>query len=192
MTGFTLPREAVIGGKTYGLHTDFRDILEIFSYLENPDLPEYVRWQVALALFYEEPLEEGDFMEGADFLIRFLNGGKEEKPEKTPKLMDWEQDAQMIVADINKVAGQEVRAMPYVHWWTFLSWFHGIGEGQLSTVIAIRQKRQEGKKLSDWEADYYRRNRAAVDLPTKISREEQEEKDRLMTQLGLGQREKGR
>ena len=44
MTGFSLPREVVIGGKTYGFHTDFRDMLEIFSYLEDPDLPEFIRW----------------------------------------------------------------------------------------------------------------------------------------------------
>jgi hypothetical protein len=89
----------------------------------------------------------------------------------------------MIVADINKVAGQEIRAMPYVHWWTFLSWFHGIGQGQLSTVVSIRQKRLEGKPLSDWEADYYRRNRDVVDFREKLSREEQEEKKRLMDML---------
>ena len=33
MTGWELPREAVIGGNTYHLHTDYRDILDIFSRL---------------------------------------------------------------------------------------------------------------------------------------------------------------
>lgn len=183
MTGFSLPRQALIGGKIYGLHTDFRDILEIFSYLENPDMPEFIRWQVAMALFYREPLEAAHFREGVDWFFWFVNGGKEENSAAAPKLLDWEQDAQMIVADINKVAGQEIRAMPYVHWWTFLSWFHGIGQGQLSTVVSIRQKRLEGKPLSDWEADYYRRNRDVVDFREKLSREEQEEKKRLMDML---------
>ena len=187
MTGFTLPREVRIGDKTYGLHTDFRDILEIFSYLEDPDLPEYIRWLVALGLFYKEPLTDAHFQKGAAYFHWFVSGGRDEKTQPGPKLLDWEQDAQMIVADVNKVAGREIRELPYVHWWTFLSWFHGIGEGQLSTVVSIRQKRQEGKKLSDWEADYYRRNRALVDLPTKISREEREEKQKLMEQLGLSQ-----
>ncbi len=183
MTGFSLPREAVLEGKTYGLHTDFRDILEIFSYLENPDLPEYIRWQVALALFYKEPLDDAHFTAGAAYFTWFVNCGREEGPYSGPKLLDWEQDAQMIVADVNKVAGKEVREVPYIHWWTFLSWFHAIGEGQLSTVVSIRQKKQEGKKLADWEADYYRHNKAIVDLRRKISREEQEEKARLMAML---------
>ena len=42
MTGFTLPREVVIGGKAYPIHTDYRDILEVFSYLEDPELPEFM------------------------------------------------------------------------------------------------------------------------------------------------------
>lgn len=183
MTGFTLPRQAVIEGKTYAIHTDFRDILEIFSYLEDPDLPEYIRWQVALGLFYDEPLPDAHVPKGAEYFAWFVNGGKEDTQPPGPKLLDWERDAQMIVADVNKVAGREIRQLPYIHWWTFLSWFHGIGEGQLSTVISIRQKRAEGRKLESWEADFYRRNKTLVDLPTKLSREEQAQKQRLMQML---------
>lgn len=188
MTGFTLPRQAVIGGKTYAIHTDFREILEIFSYLEDPDLPEYIRWQVALGLFYEDPLEDDHFLQGAEYFVWFANGGKEDTQPAGPKLLDWERDAQMIVADVNKVAGREIRELSYIHWWTFLAWFHGIGDGQLSTVISIRQKRQEGKKLDGWEEDFYRRNKATVDLPAKLSREEQEEKKRLLSLLRTEER----
>ena len=58
MTGWELPREAVIGGNTYHLHTDYRDILDIFSRLQDEALPEFIRWRVALALFYEEQIPE--------------------------------------------------------------------------------------------------------------------------------------
>ena len=184
ITGFELPKEAKIGGKVYSLNTDFRVILQIFSYLENPDLPEFIRWQVALQLFFGEPIPDAYFQEGAEFFARFIRCNQEDAPAG-PKLLDWQQDAQMIVADVNKVAGREIRELKDVHWWTFLSWFHGIGEGQLSTVVAIRQKRAEGKPLSDWERDFYRRNKSLVELPQKLSREEQEEKKRLMVQLGL-------
>ena len=92
----------------------------------------------------------------------------------------------MIVADVNKVACQEIRQLPFVHWWTFLAWFHGIGEGQLSTVVALRQKRLEGKPLTEWEQDFYRRNKDVVDLPVKLSREEKQHKKWLMEQLRGG------
>jgi hypothetical protein len=101
-----------------------------------------------------------------------------------PKLLDWDQDAQVIIADINKVAGTEVRSLPFLHWWTFLSFFHAIGEGQLSTLISIREKLRTGKKLEKWEQEYCRRNRSRVALPKKYSPEELAEQERLKRLLG--------
>jgi len=178
-----LPESTALGGETYTLHTDFRDILEIFSYLNDPDLPEFIRWEVALALFYDHPVPEAYREEAANFLSFFLTGGQtEERPG--PRLLDWEQDAPAIIADVNKVAGQEIRAMPHVHWWTFLSWFHAIGEGQLSSLVTIRDKLARGKKLEGWEKAFYRENKKRVDLPKKYSARELAEQERLMKLLG--------
>lgn len=186
MTAFTLPCEAVIGGVHYPIRADFREILEIFSYLENSDLPDFIRWQVAMALFYGGEIPQEHMQQAASYFQWFVNCAKPEDTGTGRKLLDWEHDAQMIIADVNKVAGQEIRALPFVHWWTFMAWFHGVGEGQLSTVISIRQKLQTGKKLEAWERDYYRQNKAQIDLPHTYSRQEAEQKRRLLAQLGLG------
>lgn len=175
-----LPTEAHIGGRVYPICTDYRDILEIFSYLNDPELPEFIRWEVALGLFYEEVPE--DRQEAAEFFCRFLTGDDtEERPG--PRLLDWEADAPAIIADVNKVAGQEIRAVPYIHWWTFLSWFHAIGEGQLSTLVSIRRKLSKGKKLEGWEKEFYRENKKKVDLPKKYSASELAEQERLNQML---------
>ncbi len=179
ISGWGLPTTAVIGQKQYTLHADFRDILEIFSYLDDPDLPEYLRWQIALALFYEGELPAEDQQEALNYMLTFLNCGKQENTKPGPKLLDWEQDAQLIVADVNKVAGQEIRALPFVHWWTFMAWFHAIGEGQLSTIVSIRDKLRHGKKLEKWEQELYRENKASVDIQKRYSAEEMEEQERL-------------
>ena len=185
MTGvWTLPTEAVIGGKTYPIHADYRDILEIFSYLEDPDLPEYLRWQIALALFYEGDIPAGHQQEAMEYLSTFINCGRQEEAKPGPKLLDWEQDGLTIVADVNRVAGQEIRALPFVHWWTFMAWFHAIGEGQLSTIVSIRDKLRRGKKLEQWEKDFYRENKARVDLKKRYSAEELAEQERLRQLLG--------
>ena len=183
MMTWILPTTAVIGGVEYQINADFRDILELMGYLENPDQPEFVRWAVALALFYEGDIPDEHKQEAAEFLTSFLTCGKtDEKP--APKLLDWEQDAQVIVADVNKVAGTEIRALPFLHWWTFLSYFHAIGEGQLSTVVSIRDKLHRGKKLEKWEQEFYRNNKALVDLKRRYSAEELAEQKRLMELLG--------
>lgn len=174
-----LPQSAVFGGKTYAIHADYRDILEIFSYLQDPDLPESFRWTIALALFYEEPVPECRTVEAAQYLSWFVRCGQDEPKAQSPKLLDWEQDAPEIIADVNKVAGQEIRSLPFLHWWTFLSWFHAIGEGQLSSLVCIREKLSQGKKLEGWEKAFYAHNRDRVHLRKKYSASELAEQERL-------------
>ena len=183
MNGWELPREAVIGGKKYGIYTDYRDILEIFSYLQDESLPEYHRWRIALGLFYEAPVPEENMAEAAAYFNCFVNGGRSGGESGGHRLLDWEQDAQDIVADVNKVAGQEIRALPYVHWWTFLSWFHSIGEGNLSTLVTLRDKLRRGKKLEGWEKDFYQANADRVKLPVRYTPREQAERERLQALL---------
>ena len=184
MTPWELPRQAVFGGVSYPIHSDYRDVLEIFSYFDDPDLPEYLKWRIALALFYEGEIPEAHLQEAMVFLTEFLKGGRQDAERAAPKLLDWEQDAGVIVAEVNKVAQQEIRSLSYLHWWTFLSWFHGIGEGQLSLLVGIREKLRKGKKLEPHEKDYYREHKAQVDLKKRYSREELEERQALEKLLG--------
>ncbi len=179
ISAWGLPTHVELGGKRYAFHADYRDIMEIFSYLEDPDMPEYLRWQVALALFYEEPIPEEHQQQAMEYLAAFINCGKEDAGKPAPKLLDWEQDASLIVADVNKVASQEIRALRFVHWWTFMAWFNAVGEGQLSTVVSIRSKLRQGKKLEKWEQDYYRENKDRVDLKKRYSQDEQAQRDKL-------------
>lgn len=183
MNRWSLPTSATIGGVVYQIHADFRDILNIFRYMDDPDRPEYIRWRIAIALFYEGEIPQEYFQEAMEYLADFIAcGNRDSKPG--PKLLDWEQDAQVIVADVNKVAGSEIRSVPFLHWWTFVSYFNAIGEGQLSTLVSIRDKLRRGKPLEKWEKEYYRKNKEIVDLKTRYSAEELAEQERLKKLLG--------
>ncbi len=169
MIGWDLPVSAEIGGTVYQINTDYRDILDIIARLSDPDVNVRTVMYVCLALFYEEfdRMPEEYFGEATAYMMRFINCGEEENDARPhPKTIDWEQDRALIVSDINRVAGCEVRALPYLHWWTFIAYFMGIGEGRLSVVVSIREKLRKGKKLDDWERDFYRMNRAQVDFKT--------------------------
>jgi hypothetical protein len=170
MNHWSLPVSATIGGVQYPINTDYRDVLDIIKYLNDATKSEYARWRIAIALFYEGDVPDEYQEEAAKFLSDFISyDSKDDK--KGPKLMDWQQDGAMIIADVNKVAGREIRAEKYIHWWTFLSYFYGIGEGQLSTVVNIRSKKAKGKKLDKWEQEYYRDNRDKVDFHGQDSAE---------------------
>lgn len=183
MSLWALPHSTVIGGVEYPINADYRDVLEIMGYLEDPDNPEYLRWQIALALFYEGDIPAEHQQEAMEYLAQFITCGRQEE-RPAPKLIDWEQDAQPIIADVNKVAGTEIRDLPFLHWWTFLAWFNAIGEGQLSMLVTIRDKLNRHKKLEKHEQEYYRQNRSKVDLKRRYSAEETAEFDHLKQLLG--------
>lgn len=176
-----LPTSLAVGNENLSIHADFRDILEIFSYFQDETLPPFVRWQIGLRLFYKDPVPKELQQEAMARMAEFISYGQ--TPVAGPVLISWQKDAALIIADVNRTAGQEIRAIPFVHWWTFLSWFHGIGEGQFSTVITIREKLRKGKKLESWEQEYYRNNKKKVDLPKTDSPEVLAEKARLQALL---------
>ena len=178
---YQLPRDVILGGKRYPICADFRRVITILSVLEDPAWPEFLRWQVALELFCPGVPDEHR-EQAMGLLADFIRCGAPDTPG--PRLLDWRQDAAMIISDVNKVAGKELRAEEFVHWWTFLGWFHAIGQGQLSLLVSIRDKRRRGVKLEPWEEAYYQQNKAAVDLQKRCSSEEQAERDRLNRLLG--------
>lgn len=177
-----LPTALWVGGREVAIDGDFRTVLKIFSHFQNEDWPEFLRWEMALALFYREQIPEAHRREAMEKLSDFITCGRPGKPG--PKLLDWDHDAMAIVADVNRVAGREIRAMEFVHWWTFLSWFHAIGDGQLSALVELRRKLRAGKKLDDRERQFYRANRDAVDLPRRYSAADLAEQARLKALLG--------
>lgn len=180
---YSLPETANIGGCEYGLNTDFRVILKIMQCLEDGELPELLRWRVALGLFYQSPVPLAHRGAAMTYLADFLScGNTAEKPG--PKLLDWQVDAADIIAGVNAAAGCEIRSLKKVHWWTFLSWFHAMPPGALSTVVGIREKLRKGKPLDPWEKEFYRENRQRIQLRRPHTPEEQAEKDRLNRLLG--------
>lgn len=180
---WSLPKTAVIGGKEYEIKTDFRQVLQIIKGFTDPNIPEWIRWHIAVESFFVGEIPTGNMREAMDFLAKFISY-EEAESKPGPVLMDWDQDAKVIIADVNKVAGKEIRELPYLHWWTFLSYFHAIGEGQLSNIVSIRDKIKRGKPLDKSEKEFYRENKDRVDLKQRYSAEEIAEQERLKAMLG--------
>lgn len=185
---WTLPTSVKLPSGEHTVNADFRDILEIIQQLEDPEGTQEERLYIALRLFYEDffsiPKEEME--QAAIEMMTFLNCGEPIDPDEpsAPRLLDWEQDGSMIISDVNKVAGCEIRSMEFLHWWSFISYFRGIGEGQLATVVSIRDKLRRGRKLEGWEKEYYRKNRSQIILKPKYTAEERAEQERLKALLG--------
>lgn len=173
---WSLPRTARLGQEEFPIRWDWRTALRLLQILEKEQQAPVLRWLRAVELFYCRPVPRRLLGEACRFLADFLEMGRPGKPGL--RLLDWQADAQEIISDINRVAGREVRN-ENAHWWTFLSWFHAIGEGQLSALVAVRSKLARGEKLSAGEQEFYRRNRDRVRLEP-ASDPEKERLERLL------------
>ena len=177
----SLPETLEIDGKEYAIRTDYRVVLVIFQALNDPDLTEEEKAMVMLYSLYKDIPENAQ--EALNKAVWFMDGGQTYRSNEK-RVMDWEQDEQIVFSAINKVAGFETRAKEYIHWWTFLGFFNEIEEGLFSTVIHIRQKRNRGKKLDKTEEEFYKRNRELVNLKKRLSKKEQESLDEVNKLLG--------
>lgn len=186
MNVWELPTSLEIGGVGFAIRSDFRAVLDVLKAFNDPDLEDDEKAIVCLKILYEDfdkiPQEkyEGAFQKA----VEFIDAGSTSDDSPKPRLMDWEQDAPILIPAVNKVLGTECRVAPYLHWWTFLGAYMEIGEGLFSSVISIRNKKAKGEKLEKYERTFYRENKKLVDFEKRYSEEELQEQERLKALLG--------
>ena len=189
MTAYELPASLNISGVDFSIRTDFRVIIDILIAMSAPELDEQAKAAVMLQILFEDwqsiPTEHLD--EACQKASGFIDCGQSDDNPNHPKprLMDWEQDGDMIIPAVNKVAHKEVRAVPYMHWWTFFGYFMESGECLFNTVVGIRSKKAKGERLDKWEKKFYQENKNIIDIKTRLSEEEQAYKDALNEMLNL-------
>lgn len=161
---FELPVSFQIGDKQLNITEkgDYRMVFSCFSALNDKELTKEERVLCSLIIFYEDinSLEDiinfPNLQELISKMYWFFNCGDDKGVgiNKHYKLIDWEGDSQLIASAINKVANTEIRTVPYIHWWTFMGYYLAIGESPLATVVGIRSKIMEGKKLEKYESKF--------------------------------------
>lgn len=179
-----LPTETQIGEQIYHItkKCDYRVVLDVIKALNDEEMTMQEKSICSLLLFYEELTRENittcshlEQLQKEMFCI--INGGEdqEENQEQKPQLMDWEHDFLQLAPAINRVLGYDIRTPnKYTHWITFIGAYMEIGECVFATIVSIRSKRANGKKLEKWEQEFYQEHKKMVDLPRKLTKEEQE------------------
>jgi hypothetical protein len=177
-----LPKSLNVNGCDYSIRSDFRDVLKILCAFNDPELENEEKIYVCLFILYENfnSIPQSDYEAAFKAALRFIDNGREPKENGKPlRVMDWEQDEQIMFPAVNKVAGYETRSCEYLHWWTFLGYYMEISEGVFSHILSLRMKKAKGKKLEKWEREYWSANKSICVLQVKLTSEEQAAKDRL-------------
>lgn len=175
---YALPTSLMVCGVEYDINSDYRAALDIFAAINDPELTDADRADAVIEMLYTD-FDKMPYSHHQDALreaLIFLNGGKEDRPQKqkSPVLVSWEQDFSYIVSPVNRIIGQEIRGMEYLHWWTFLSAFYEIGDCTFAQIVRIRDHKARGKKLDKIDAEWYRKNRDIVDIKTTYTEKEKE------------------
>ena len=170
---FSLPDSVTVSDTDYPIRTDFRVILEIFVMLDDPDLSDADKTEALLRMFYSErPSDPDTALQAFTDFVDPRHGSQSKK--SSGRLIDWQQDFDLMVAPINHILGFECRAAEYLHWRTFLSAYLEIPpESVFARVLRIREKLRTGKKLEKNERSWYNKNRELVHLKPKFSQSEE-------------------
>ena len=129
----------------------------------------------ALDIFYPDfdAMDASDWGEAPEKGLQFIDHGTSHQ-KKSTKLVDWEQDFPYIIGSINRTAGYEVRAVEYMHWWTFLSLYQEMSSDcTFAQILHIRDKLAHGKKLEKEEREWYNRIRSIIDLRSKYTAQDE-------------------
>ncbi len=189
MSGWELPRELTVCGKGRAIRSDYRAALDVLTAFSDPELDGRGRAAVLMSVIFVSPeaIPSGEYPEAVRAACSFLNGPRGFAGQRgaaragAPRLYDWEADADLIAAAVCGVAGRDVRAEPYLHWWTFLSYFYEIGDCLFSTVVAIRKKKASRQRLTREEERFFREN------PELFAARENEDEARLLSWLSKGE-----
>ena len=171
-----LPTAIKIGDKEYKItnECDYRVVLDAICALNEPDYTDAEKIYTALWVFYEAEIPKELTDVAVAEMYKIISCGEEtNKTDNSPALMDWKHDFMQIAPPVSRVLGYDVRnPNQYTHWYTFVGGYQEIGECQFRDIVAIRNKKQKGKKLEDWEQEFYRMHRKIVDLPFTVSDDE--------------------
>lgn len=180
-----LPTSISVNNTEYAIRTDYRAVMDLLTAFSDKEMlgeseeeTNIIRALLVLNILFIDEVKPEDQNEAIKKAIEFIDMGIESSRDvKKPTLMDWEQDAPLIIPGINKVLGREIRADKYMHWWTFLSAYMEIGECSFTHIINIRDKKAKGKKLEKWELEYIQEHKDIVLLKEKFTEKEQLERE---------------
>ena len=131
-----LPTYVVVGDREYDVRNkaDYRVIIDVIAALDDAELTDAERAIAALMIFYDDvnDIEDvfnifHDVQAALNSMMNCINCNDNEIGHNAKiKLIDWVQDEKLISSAVNKVAGVEVRTVPYMHWWTFIGHYMSI------------------------------------------------------------------
>lgn len=172
LVNYYLPTTLNVAGVERAIRSDYRSGLDICIAMQDEELKDYDKVAVILDILYIDTLEPEVYTEALSQALGFLacgssDGQTEKKASKTADLIFWQADFDIFIPSLNRVAGSDIRGMDYLHWWSFVGLFQEMGDCFFSRVMAIRDARATGRKLTDDEKAFWKKHKDVIDPKLK-------------------------
>lgn len=170
---YGLPTSLTVQGVAYDIRTSYQVVLSLLEVLNDPEFTDLEKAVATIETLFIDWESIRDYKEAVEQCMWFIDMGQPPNGKKSARLVDWEKDYHYIIAPVNRVLGFECRAVPDLHWWTFMSAYMEIGgDCTFSQIVNLRSKLHKGKKLEKHEREWLRQNRDLVMLPQKYTAED--------------------
>lgn len=183
------PTSIVIDNKEHKIRYDMWSILDIIRCFNDVELTDEEKLIICLEIFYVDTTKIHNIQEALEKMNWFIDLGNEQnensKRSPQPKLMDWEQDFNLIKSPVNRILGYDIGDRS-IHWWTFMSAYMEIFSNEnnlFCNVLNIRKKIKKSQKLEKHERIFYNENRDIIDLKIKLTAEEMQQAKELFGEV---------
>lgn len=169
------PTEIYIGDLKYKINYDFRYGLLFEELMNNKEISDLEKGQLALKLYLENQFIE-DYEEAINQIFNFYLCGKEIKNTQTKKqnpVFSFEEDAGLIFAAFKEIYNIDL-VEEELHWWKFKALFEALPDTcQFRKVIGYRAIKISSN-MTDSEKKFYREMKKIYSLPDNRTQAEKE------------------
>ena len=189
-----LPDTVEVEGEQIPIYTDWRVWIDVWRVVDNPNINQQKKAIALLALVYprtgesptpfDKALEHSEVaIEAAILFLGRKRKGDEERPKTRREkrlaekhLVDWDWDAERLVADFEREYRIDLtHPDTSLHWWRFMALFSGLSDtSQIMEAISTRAQDLNDRKLSKDQKKALRERKIAVMLPARTQKEANE------------------
>lgn len=166
-----LPRAVDISGASVPIRSGYRTGIQV-SRLAETGVPGAVAAAAILRLYFETPPADGRAALAAALRFHRLGADADETPSRGPRLLDWDHDAGMILADFRREYAIDLAdAATRMHWWVFMAYFRNLSNTSETKTAMYYRSGAKPRRLAGAEAKRHAEMRLAYALPPRTASE---------------------
>lgn len=174
-----LPESVFIDNVEFEINTDFRICILFELLMQDDEVPDSDKLDLAIDLFFEEVPE--DLEAAIEFILWFYKcgvtdnqeNGKKSTGNKKPAIYSFEHDSDYIYAAFLDQYGIDLNS-DLLHWWQFRALFKGLkSDNEIVKIMGYRAIEIDSDMSSE-QQKHYRELKAMYALPDNRTEEEKE------------------